>query len=96
MPGKSSTVSVFQSSQFERQFKKLHPKQRGIVEMAIKTIIQNPFSGVPKRGDLSGVFVYKFPIEIQQYLLAYTWDSSARRLLLLGTHENFYRKLKGG
>jgi len=35
------------------------------------------------------VLVYR-----QQMLLAYEWDPRTRVLLLLGSHENFYRDLK--
>ena len=47
-----------------------------------------------KKGDLSGVFVYKFKCVGQPALLAYEYDPATRLLLLLGSHENFYRELK--
>ena len=58
------------------------------------SIIQNPDLGEGKKGDLAGVFVYKFDCVNQLYLLAYEFDPSTRVLLLVGTHENFYRTLK--
>ena len=48
----------------------------------------------PKKGDLAGGFVYKFKCNGQLTLLAYVYDPGTRLLLLLGSHENFYRDLK--
>lgn len=50
--------------------------------------------GEPKRGDLAGVYVYKFKSKYQLMLLAYEHDPETRMPLLLGSHENFYRDLK--
>ena len=49
-----------------------------------------------KRRDLSGVFVHKFRLTGQLYLIAYLVDDDAWEitLLALGGHENFYRDLK--
>ncbi|WP_200377348.1 type II toxin-antitoxin system RelE/ParE family toxin, partial [Thiocystis violacea] len=41
-----------------------------------------------------GVFVYKFQCVGRRFLLAYEYDPDTRWLLLVGTHENFYRDLK--
>ena len=47
-------------------------------------------------GDPRGVFVHKFRLADQIYLLAYWPDAPAKTvtLLALGGHENFYRDLK--
>lgn len=79
---------------FKKVFKKLHKNQQEEVKVAIKQIIKNPELGAAKKGDLSGVYVYKFKIKNQEYLLAYEWDPKERILLALGVHENFYRDLK--
>jgi len=49
-----------------------------------------------KRRGLSGVFVHKFGLTGQLYLIAYLVDEDAREiaLLALGGHEHFYRDLK--
>jgi hypothetical protein len=47
-----------------------------------------------KRGDLAGVCVYKLNSQNQVMLLACEYDPQTRLLLLLGSHENFYRDLK--
>ena len=90
----SGYVQVLQSSAFARSYKKLHHKQRQDVDAAVEAIVNDPQAGEPKRGDLSGVYVYKFKSQNQQMLLAYEFDPKTRHLLLLGSHENFYRDLK--
>ena len=47
-----------------------------------------------KIGDLAHVWVDKFRITKQEYLLAYDWDEKKRILIALGVLENFYRDLK--
>ncbi|WP_095197534.1 type II toxin-antitoxin system RelE/ParE family toxin [Legionella waltersii] len=59
-----------------------------------RTNVNNPNVGEEKKGDLIGVYVYKFKINHQQFLLAYEWDPTLRILLALGVHENVYRDLK--
>ena len=90
----SGNVQVLQTSAFARGYKKLHHKQRQDVDAAVEAIVNDPLAGEPKRGDLSGVYVYKFKSHTQLMLLAYEFDPKTRHLLLLGTHENFYRDLK--
>jgi mRNA interferase RelE/StbE len=87
-------ISVMQMPDFKRAYKKLHKKQKQAVDDAIAEITENPQLGVPKKGDLAGVFVYKFQSVKQEYLLAYEFDKLSRLLLALGLHENFYRDLK--
>ncbi len=79
---------------FKKAYKKLPRSHQLMVNDAIKAIIQNPEIGDEKRGDLSGIYIYKFKIHHQEFLLAYEWDSMQRLLLALGVHENFYRDLK--
>ena len=90
----SKQVEVTQASAFARNYKKLHLQQKKDVDTAVEVIVSNPLVGDAKRGDLSGVYVYKFKSETQLLLLAYEFDPQTRHLLLLGTHENFYRDLK--
>ena len=90
----SAPVSVNQSSVFARAYKKLHLQQKQDVDAAVEVIVSNPLVGVAKRGDLAGVYVYKFKSQSQLVLLAYTFDPQTRHLLLLGSHENLYRELK--
>lgn len=87
-------VEVLQSAAFARAYKKLHPNRKTDVDKAVNLIIDNPLVGEPKKGDLSGVYIYKFQSQSQEMLIAYEFDPGTRYLLLLGTHENFYRELK--
>lgn len=79
---------------FKKAYKKLHNNEKVIVDDAIQDIINNPKIGEEKKGDLVGVYIYKFKHKIKEFLLAYEWDPKQRLLLVLGVHENFYRDLK--
>ena len=87
-------IEVLQSSAFRRAYKRLHPNQQADVDAAVAEIVRDPTLGEAKKGDLAGVFVYKFPCLGKRFLLAYEYDPETRWLLLVGTHENFYRELK--
>ena len=87
-------IVVLQMPAFKKAYKKLHQQTKTAVNKAIQAIIDNPALGQEKKGDLSGVFVYKFKMNMQQMLLAYEWNPKTRILLALGVHENFYRDLK--
>jgi len=60
----------------------------------VEDIVSDPAIGEEKKADLSGIQVYKFDCVNQQFLLAYEYDLDNRVLLLVGTHENFYRNVK--
>ena len=79
---------------FKWAYKRLHPNQKADVDDAVAEIVRDPTIGEAKKGDLAGVFVYKFKCNDQLMLLAYEYDPCTRLLLLLGSHENFYRDLK--
>ena len=68
---------------FEKCAKKFHRNQVKFIEDAIDAIAKNPEMGEPKKGDLAGVFVYKFRINRQLILLAYLYDESAKLITLL-------------
>lgn len=87
-------MEIRQTLEFKKIYKKLHQNQRDVVNDEIKKIVANPKIGVEKVGDLKGVFVHKFKISNQQYLLAYTFDEVTITLIMLGVHENFYRSVK--
>lgn len=87
-------IVLLQMPAFKKAYKKLHANEKNKVNDAIGEIIENPHLGQEKKGDLAGVFVYKFKIHQQEFLLAYEWDPRKRILLALGVHENFYRDLK--
>jgi mRNA interferase RelE/StbE len=87
-------IVTTQTPIFKKVYKKLHANEKLMVDDAIRAIIKNPKVGQEKKGDLAGIFVYKFKIQRHKKLLAYEWSKSKRILLTLGTHENFYRDLK--
>ena len=88
------TVTLEQRPALKRVYKRLHANQRDAVHAAMREIIANPLLGEEKKGDLTGVRVYKFECVNQVYLLAYLWDAMMRTWLSVGPHENFYRDLK--
>lgn len=87
-------VVLLQTNAFLRAYKRLNNKQKDAVDQAVADIVRDPTLGEAKKGDLAGVFVYKFDCVKQLYLLAYEYDPATRELLLVGTHENFCRNLK--
>lgn len=90
----TENITVLQMPAFKKAYKKLHANEKKKVDEAIKVISQNPTLGEEKKGDLAGVFVYKFKVHNQEVLLAYEWEPRKRILIALGMHENFYRDLK--
>lgn len=90
----SNEIVVHQSAMFKRAYKRLHANQKADVDDAVADIVRDPTLGEAKRGDLAGVFVYKFKCRGQMTLIACEYDPNTRLLLLLGAHENFYRDLK--
>lgn len=89
-------MNVLQTPTFSRHVKKLHKNQRADLDNAIRAIVNDPSIGDMKKGDLSGVQVYKFKMVNQLTLLAYEFFQDELQLILLdvGSHENFYRDLK--
>lgn len=83
-------------TKFNKTKKKLPKLLRQEIDTAVDYICRNPSLGEPKTGDLSGVFVYKFYLLKEEYLLAYIVDNEEKTVTLLavGGHENFYRDLK--
>ncbi|UYF80221.1 type II toxin-antitoxin system RelE/ParE family toxin [Acinetobacter ursingii] len=89
-------MDIQQSPLFERVVKKLTRQQKKDVDKAVMSICENPNIGEAKVGDLAGVSVYKFKMDKQLVLLAYSVNDETVTLYLLklGSHENFYRDLK--
>ena len=89
-------MRVLQKPSFKKAYKRLHANQKADLDKAVRAIMKDPDSGQAKTGELSDVLVYKFKMNKQLTLLAYTYEdqSITLTLLALGTHENFYRDLK--
>ncbi|MEA2015299.1 MAG: type II toxin-antitoxin system RelE/ParE family toxin [Actinomycetota bacterium] len=82
-----------QSPLFFKQKKKLYKKQIKVLDREIKKIINNPVIGQEKKGALKGVRVYKFKIENRLFLLAYEMGDNTLKLIMIGSHQNYYRNL---
>ena len=89
-----NNIQIEQMPAFKKAYKKLSASHKLVVNNAIKTVVNDPKIGDKKKGDLSGVYVYKFKIDNQQFLLAYELIDPVCLLLAIGVHENFYRNLK--
>lgn len=87
-------MTIYQSRIFEKRVKRFSKKEKKILGQEIKRIVGNPSIGQERKGDLSGVYVYKFKIKTLQYLLAYRIFEDNLELIMLGPHENYYRDLK--
>ena len=87
-------MQIIQSRSFERKVKKFTKREKKKLDEEIRRILNNPSIGSEKRGDLRGVFVHKFKIQTNQYLLAYRFFGENLELLMIGPHENYYRDLK--
>jgi len=87
-------VKIFQSSSFGRKIKKFKKKEKLELDDAIKEIAKNPSIGNEKKGDLRGIFVYKFKVSKTEFLLSYRLISEDIELISIGPHESYYRDLK--
>ncbi len=88
-------MKIYQSRTFEKKVKKFNEKEKSEIDNEIKQIIQNPLIGTEKKGDLRGVFVHKFNLQNQLYLLSYRFiKEESLELIMVGPHENYYRDLK--
>ena len=87
-------MKVIQSPSFAKRIKKFKKLQKEQLDHQIRKIIDDPSIGEEKKGDLKGIFVQKFKIENLQYLLAYRFQKDLLELIMIGSHENYYRDLK--
>ena len=88
------TRKILTTPTFDRAAKKLHARDKKILEVAIREVLGAPNVGAAKKGDLLGVFVHKFKLNKLEALLSYQFSPAELVLLSLGSHENFYRDLK--
>ena len=81
---------------YNRIKKKLPFPLRNQINLIEDEIALNPYSAERKKGDLKEVFIKKFSLLGEVYLLAYKADERAKEAIFLaiGGHENFYRDLK--
>lgn len=89
-------TTVLQTPTFKKAVKKLRPNQKKDLDLAIKDLMANPDIGEQKKGDLAFLRVHRFKMNKQLTLLGYSFDDGALvlELMVLGSHENFYRDIK--
>ena len=92
-------LTVLSTASFDRVAKKLHAKDKKVLDEAVKAVMTDPGIGEEMRGDRVGVFVHKFKLNNQETLLAYVLQPNKLKpttvvLLAVGPHENFYTGLK--
>lgn len=89
-------MQIIQTNCFKKSLKKLNTQQKSELDQAVKAIAENPYLGEQKKGDLDFLHVYKFRMNNQLTLLAYSYEEQIITLTLLdvGSHENFYRDIK--
>jgi mRNA-degrading endonuclease RelE of RelBE toxin-antitoxin system len=92
-------LTVLTTRSFDRVVKKLHSKDKKVLDEAVKAVATDPSIGEEKRGDLVDVYVHKFKLKNQETLLAYGLKPNKSKpstvvLLAVGPHENFYAQLK--
>tara|TARA_B100001971_G_C18138576_1_gene509049 strand:+ start:167 stop:439 length:273 start_codon:yes stop_codon:yes gene_type:complete len=89
-------MHILQTTSFRKTVKKLHKNQKADLDKTVKKIVNTPDIGENKVGDLAGVKVYKFKMDQQLTLLAYTYDKDVITLTLLAfaSHESLYKDLK--
>ena len=87
-------MKIYQSRSFEIKVKKFNKKEKTSLDKEIKKIAHEPLVGTEKKGDLKGIFVHKFKIQNQLYLLSYRTVRNGLELITIGPHENYYRDLK--
>jgi hypothetical protein len=88
-------LKIVASNQFLKFKKKSSNKLQLEIDSQVNQIINKPEFGELKKGDLAGIRVYKFSYESQQFLLSYKYSTNELQLYTIGSHENFYKKLKG-
>lgn len=87
-------MKIYQSRSFEKKVKKMSKSEKDALDQEVRKIAENPAIGEEKKGDLRGVFVYKFKLKTAQYLIAYRKVGDDLELVMIGPHENYYRDLK--
>lgn len=85
-----------QTPRFSRLYKKLGKRQLIALHEAMDQVIKDPNAGQQKVGDLSELFVFKYKLGSEEWLLGYTINASKKVITwhAIGHHENFYRDVK--
>jgi len=77
------------------KFKKRSPANLQLeIDHRVRAILKKPKIGELKKGALKGIRVIKFKHKTQTYLLSYEVKNKTLYLYTIGSHENYYKKLK--
>ncbi len=87
-------MKIYQSRLFEKKVKKMTKAEKKALDREVRNIAENLNIDEEKKGDLKGVFVHKFKLKTNLYLLAYRKADKDWELVMIGSHENYYRNLK--
>jgi mRNA interferase RelE/StbE len=87
-------MKIYQSRLFEKKIKKMSKGEKDALDREVRNIDENPTIGEEKKGDLKGVFVHKFKLKTNLYLLSYRKIGVDSELIIIGSYENYYRDLK--
>ena len=87
-------MKIIQSRSFERKVKRFGKRDKKALDKQVRRILEDPSIGQEKKGDLRGIYVYKFKLQSVQYLLSYRFVGNDLELIMIGPHENYYRDLK--
>ncbi|HJP19217.1 MAG TPA: type II toxin-antitoxin system RelE/ParE family toxin [Nitrospinota bacterium] len=87
-------MKIIASNLFLKFKKKTSKKLQLEIDNQIKKIVNNPEIGEIKKGDLTGIRIHKFNTGSQLLLLSYEYIKDVLYLYTIGSHENFYKKLK--
>ena len=89
-------MRVLETLSFRKDVKRLQPNQKQALDGAVLAVMADPIAGEQKQGDLAWLRVYKFRMVNQLTLLGYDIKGADTIILhAVGSHENFYRDLKG-
>jgi mRNA interferase RelE/StbE len=87
-------MNIYQSRLFEKKVKKMSKAEKDALDREVRNIAENPNVGEEKKGDVKGVFVHKFKLKTNLFLLAYRKTGVDLELIMIGSHEDYYRDLK--
>jgi len=87
-------MKIYQSRLLEKKVKKMTKAEKEALDREVRNIAENINIDEEKKGDLKGVFVRKFKIKTNLYLLAYRKCGADLELVMIGSHEIYYRDLK--
>jgi mRNA-degrading endonuclease RelE of RelBE toxin-antitoxin system len=87
-------MKIYQSRLFEKKVKKMSKTEKHALDREVRNIAENPNIGEEKKGDLKGVLIHKYKLKTNLYLLAYRKAGIDLELVMIGSHENYYRDLK--